>query len=48
MPRMTAAQHIAFLAEVEVIEAAMNSGVSETYSPEWLQQRFLKIYKLSD
>ena len=32
----------------EVIEAAMKSGASETYSPEWLQQRFLKIYKLSD
>ena len=48
MPRMTAAQRTTFLAELELIEAAMKSGASETYSPEWLQQRFLNIYKLSD
>ena len=48
MPRMTAKQRTAFLAELEEIEAAMKSGAYETYSPEWLEQRFLKIYKLSD
>ena len=48
MPRMTATQRTTFLAELELIEAAMKSGASETYSPEWLQQRFLNIYKLSD
>ena len=39
-------QRTTFLAELELIEAAMKSGASETYSPEWLQSDF-NINKLA-
>jgi len=48
LPRMTLAQGAALLSELEVIEAGMTAGAYETYSPEWLKQRFLRAYTLSD
>ena len=44
MPGLTADEHAAVIAELEQIEAEMEAGAFQTYSPEWLRQRFLEIY----
>jgi len=44
MPHVTPDERTAIVAELEQIEAEMDSGSFQTYSPEWLHQRFLEIY----
>jgi hypothetical protein len=44
MPHLTADEHAAVIAELQQIDAEMEAGAFQTYSPEWLRQRFLDIY----
>jgi hypothetical protein len=48
MSPMTLDQRDAVLSELEEIEVAMTGGAYETYSPELLKQRFLKVYNPSN
>ncbi len=48
MPQLTTGERKHLFAELEQTEAAKKAGAFETYSPEWLRQRFLKVFARSD
>ena len=48
MPQLTTGERKHLIAELEDTEAAMKFVAFESYSPEWLRQRFLNVFARSD
>jgi hypothetical protein len=48
VPRLTDAERTQLISELEQTEKAMKAGAFQLYSPEWLRQRFLKIFAPSN
>jgi hypothetical protein len=44
VPRLTDAERTQLISELKETEKAMKAGAFQLYSPEWLRQRFLKIF----
>jgi hypothetical protein len=44
VPQLTDAERTQLVSELEQTEKAMEAGAFQSYSPEWLRQRFLKIF----
>jgi hypothetical protein len=45
LPHRTAEERATLIAELEETEAEMKAGHYTTYSPEWLRERFLEIFR---
>jgi len=44
MPQLTDDERKRLISELKQTETAMKAGAFEVYSPQWLRQRFLKVF----